>query len=545
MILTLAALLSMAAAPALSQQWVFADRAGGGNDDYGARVTTDADGNSYAVGEFSGTASFDTVSLTGPGRWNVYLAKYDRSGRIAWAAVVAHTTAATSDLYANAVAVDRWGDIYIAGRFVTDVTFSGETRASRGYSDMYLAKLNRRGELLWLRTPGGVGNGTYGQDAINAIALDSSGNCYVAGSYNTDALFDTIALSSQLTYELFVAKYDSAGKVVWVRSGESPGALHIAQGIAVDPAGNCYVTGKFFNTLTLGSYTFDAGDPEQKAFIAKADPDGAFLWAKEVGSGGYYGAGQDVAVDEDGSAYVVGQFRATINLGDDQHTYNNVGSYALLVVAYDRDGKYTWSVQSDGVPQSVSGAAVRVDRRGRIFVAGGCGGTVSFGTTTFDNPEGHGSAFVAELDREGTFLMANRIVGLGSASATGLAITSDGDPVIIGSFSDSIAAGTGRLQSAGKLDMFFARLGLGSTGVESPAVAEAPLSLHPNPAADIVRLGGVSPLSHVVIFSLDGVRVLESSCGDGIDIGGLPSGSYLVKAGRRVGRLVKIGGGSR
>src|SRR5258705_377236 len=84
------------------------------------------------------------------------------------------------------------------------------------------------------RPPGGAGNGNYGRDGITGVGLDAAGNCYVAGHYNTDATFDTIKLSSTLTYEAFVAKYDSAGNAVWARSATNFGALHIALGLAAD-----------------------------------------------------------------------------------------------------------------------------------------------------------------------------------------------------------------------------------------------------------------------------------------------------------------------
>jgi hypothetical protein len=537
---TLAVILLFATSTAHSQNWTLAEHAGGSAQDYGQRVAIDGDDNSYLIGEFSGTAMFDTISLTGPGRWNLFLAKYNRQGRIVSASTVAYTTASTSDLYANAIALDRWGNIYIAGRFLTDLNFSGSVRTSVGSSDMFLAKLNRRGDLLWLRTPGGVGNGSFGQDGITSIALDSSGNCHVTGHYNSDALFDSIALSSSLTYEMFVAKYDSSGKVLWVRSAGGAGALHLGLGIAADSAGNSYCTGRFFNTLTLGPYTFDAGDAEQKAFIAKIDPDGSFLWAHEIGSGSYYGAGEDIAVDRNGDACVAGQFRSTIRFGSIEHTYNNALNYAVLIVRYDSAGTYLWSARSDGQEQSASSSKLCLDDNGNAYVTGEFSGTIGFGSTSLSGPRK--SAFVAKLDRNGRWVLAGKIDGSGTAEGNGIAITSDGDCEVTGSFTDSISIGSRQLQSSGGYDLFLARLGQKESSVEVDH--DRPMSgpiIYPNPAGDILHVKNASSRGRIQILSIAGVRLMETDDRERIDISRLPSGVYFIEVDGRVVPFIKEG----
>jgi hypothetical protein len=518
-----------------AQQLLLADHAGGDHDDYGQRVALDRDDNSFVVGEYSGTLHIGGTSLAGAGKWNVYLAKYDPSGHALWARTIAYSTAATSDLYANAVGVDRSGNIYVAGRFVTDVTIGGTAHASLGGSDMYLVKLGPTGEVLWARTPGGEGLGNFGQDGIAALALDDAGNCYVTGTYNKDARFDSIALASPNVFEVFVAKYDSSGRVLWARSGGSNGALHVAFGIAIDKDGDSYITGKFFNTLSFDSFVCDAGDPEQKIFIAKLDRDGRFLWAKEVGSGGYYGAGEDIAVDNEGSAYVVGQFRATINFGDDSHSYGQM-RYAFLAVKYDRDGNYKWSRQSAGDDQSVETMRACIDARGNLVASGAFSGGIEFGATSFASAGN--CAFVTKIDRDGAYLMARRIEGTSGITAAGIAAMSNGDCELVGSFSDSMTIDTMRVRSSGGYDIYLARLTERDLGVESSRGADAPI-IYPNPATDIIRLRNVDPGARVEISAIDGRSIAAMEYRGQIDVRDLAAGIYIVKVGGAAYRLIK------
>jgi hypothetical protein len=536
--LILALLLSLSRLPALAQAPGFATHGGGGNDDYGQRVALDVAGNSYVVGEFSGTATFDTASIAGPGRWNIYLAKYDRAGRVAWARTVAYTTAAGSDLYANAVAVDRSGHIYIAGRFVADVTFDGVSRVSVGSSDMYLVKLGPSGEFDWVKTPGGAGNGSFGQDGITSMGLDSAGNIYCSGHYNTDARFDAIQLSSTLTFEAFIAKYDSAGHVLWARSAGEFGALHIALGMAVDGAGNTYTTGKFFNKISFGEFVLDAIDAEQKIFIVKTGPDGTVLWAKKVGSGGYYGSAQGVAVDALGNVYVAGQFRATISFGTVEHSFGHM-QYAILAVKYDRDGNYAWSVQATGEDQSAMASQVMTDRAGNVYLAGHFQGSMAFGPYKLSSAIGSG--FVARLDANGPPAFAQAISGTGAAEANGLAITAEGDPVVVGSFSGTATIGTAQLSSAGLYDMFLARLAMNQASVDEPGLVAAGLDAAPNPASDVVRIRGAAPGDRVRVMSVTGALAIDAGEATAIDVSGLAPGVYFVRAGERTCRMIKTG----
>ncbi|MEP7219621.1 MAG: SBBP repeat-containing protein, partial [Bacteroidota bacterium] len=491
----------------------------------------------------TGTATFGSITLTGPGTFNLYVAKFDRSGNVLWAKLAGYATGVGSDILMNGIMSDALGNIYMVGGYRVNATLAGVERMIVGSSDMFFIKLNSDGNPIWVRTPGGVGHGSYGQDGITGIGLDSVGNCYITGHYNGDASFDSITITSELSYESFVAKYDSAGKALWARTASSIGALHIGQGIAVDREGNSYITGRFFNDITFGGFTISSGDAEQKGYIAKLDPDGIVLWAREIGSGGYYGAGNDIAVDSAGNAYVVGFFRSTIHFSDADYTYDNELRYAVLIVKYDRDGNYQWSGRSIGTDIAASAAGVCIDRNGNAYMTGSFSGTADFGPSRITSLSGRNSAFIVKMSPQGSYTLVTQISGSGNVFGSGIAVTKSGEPEIIGVFTDTVSIGARKMTSFGNQDIFFARLsGDGADVVESGIGKIFDLMVSPNPAGDFIRLNTVASGEHCRIFSMDGVCRMDFLNSGQIDISALPTGIYFVKAGGHVGKVIRIAG---
>src|SRR5437764_11653492 len=83
--------------------------------------------------------------------------------------------------------------------------------------------------------------GTF-DDFSRGIAVDASGNSYVTGSFHDLAVFGDVTLTSTGGYDIFVAKYDSTGKVLWANQAGGSNFDDHGLAIALDGAGNCYVT---------------------------------------------------------------------------------------------------------------------------------------------------------------------------------------------------------------------------------------------------------------------------------------------------------------
>ncbi|MEE9411846.1 MAG: SBBP repeat-containing protein, partial [Methylococcales bacterium] len=163
-------------------------------------------------------------------------------------------------------------------------------------------------KLEWAKRAGGAGF-----DVGNQIAVDSSGNAYVAGIVTDPATFG-LGESSETTLTsnflgAFVAKYSASGDLIWVKPSGSP------RGLAVDNSGSVYVMGNFTNTVTFGSgessETTLTSDGGNDIFLAKYTADGDLVWAKRAG-GISFDVGSSLAVDGSGNAYLTGFFSSGI-----------------------------------------------------------------------------------------------------------------------------------------------------------------------------------------------------------------------------------------
>jgi len=533
-------LLQSLTSPLFAQSYVFATHAGGPGNDYGTRVAVDKEDNIYVFGEFFGDATFDSITLHGAGTWNVFVAKYDPHGHVVWARMAGAANGAQSDILANGLAVDAAGNLFITGWFMSAARFGDSTYQCKGSTDIYLAKLNNTGHLLWMRQAGGVGQGTYGQDVAAGLALDAEGSCYIVGSYNTDAKFGDISLSSPNINEVFVAKYDSTGQALWATSGGAYSSSHLGMGIAVDGSGNSFITGSFFNKLSLGADTLDAIDAEKKMFAAKLDPKGVFVWAKKVGTGGYYGTSEHIAVDNKGNIFLAGYFRSSIQIGGNDFSYDFGYHYATLITKYDTAGTVKWVRRTEGANHQATSKQLAVDDQDNVYITGALSNATSFGSITTPTANSQSVAFISKLDSSGTFEFVKTIAAQGMAGGRGIAIMHSGDCVAVGSFDTAATLDSLHLKSAGKSDIYLVRL-KGASGIPVEKGVEWQQSIYPNPVRQILRFGPAIYRGEIAIVDLSGSTMLLTTSRGPIDVSGLPPGTYFLNSPNKTSKFVKLG----
>ncbi len=248
-------------------------------DDAGQAIATDTSGNVYVTG-YSGSG-LDGGTTTG---YRVmFLVKYDTSGTKQWTRVLGSTSMPVNG---KGIAIDPSGNIYVAGTAYESL--DGNTYWGDG--EIFLVKYNAAGTKQWTRQMG-----TRDEDAAMGIALDTSGNIYITGT--TKGNLDGNTNSGD--YDIFLAKYNPAGTKQWTKQlGTS--SIDIGYGIAVDASDNVYVTGVTFNGLDGNSF---AG--ARDIFLVRYSTAGIKQWTRQLGTS-YLDEGYGVAVDNAGNIYITG-----------------------------------------------------------------------------------------------------------------------------------------------------------------------------------------------------------------------------------------------
>ncbi len=321
------------------QSFEWASGFGGSASDQGWGIAADDLGYSYATGLFSGTAYFGRDSIVSAGGTDAYVARLDPDGNILWVKRMGGTDAE----WGRGIAVDASGNAYFTGNFSLTANFGSFSLNAQGSSDIFVAKIDASGNILWAKSFGG-----NNQDIGWAIDTDDQGFVYVTGSFYDTAYFGNHRLISK-SNDIFVLKLDASGNVIWVKA-QGGTAVEIPRGIAVSNDGNIYLTGYFATsaTKTDTTYTyFDTVGPitshsnSMDIFIAKLDTSGNAIWAQKMG-GKSQDQGFGVTVDHLGNVFGTGMFQSTAYFGTDSFvSYTN----EIYVTKWDKDGNYKWARQ--------------------------------------------------------------------------------------------------------------------------------------------------------------------------------------------------------
>jgi hypothetical protein len=231
---------------------------GGTEGDVGLSIDTDADGNSYLTGYYSGTAHFGTHVFTSAGSWDVFLVKLDPAGNIIWA----HSEGGPNgDIgYGLAVMPDGW--CFVTGWFGESITFHDDTTLTGfGGSDVLIFACEGNGNLIWKRHAG-----TEGVEYGYKIAVDFNGDCYVTGVAGVGTNFSGTLLQTNGAY---VASYSCLGNLRWLNGASGAGVNDIAVDetfFPTQPLG-C-ITGRITGTAVFGEQVLTSIDGSDDAYGA-------------------------------------------------------------------------------------------------------------------------------------------------------------------------------------------------------------------------------------------------------------------------------------
>jgi hypothetical protein len=248
---------------------------GGSGVDFAFGVCTDHSGNAMIVGDTDGVVTGSNL-----GGQDAWIAKYSASGNQIWVRQFGTNQAES----AVAAASDSSGNTYVTGS-----TLGALGGSNVGVDDIFLVKFDSDGNRIWSRQLGSAA-----VDAGKSVAVDSSGNVYVAGE--TYGALPGNASSGDV--DMFATKYDSAGNRLWIKqwgtaSGEECG------GIAIDSAGGILVAGD--SEGNLGPTQVGARD----AFVTRLSSTGDLLGTQQFGTTDRdYANG--IATDSAGNVYIGG-----------------------------------------------------------------------------------------------------------------------------------------------------------------------------------------------------------------------------------------------
>jgi hypothetical protein len=409
----------------------------------GYDIKTDTNGNVYLTGIFYQNLTIGNTTISNSGGADIFLVKYDKNGNFLWL-----KKAGGSDYeVVEEIEVDQSGNIYMTGYFYGTANFNNLSLTSGGGSDVFLAKYDTNGEIVWVQKAGGSNS-----DTGKSLFLDDNGDVYLAGDFSNVASFNNTSVTSAGGTDVFIVKYTTNGVLEWVKSagGSSDDSV---ESVAVDDSGNVYIVGSFSNTMNVGNTTLTSAG-SYDVFIAKYNPTStAWVWAKRGGGNGS-DTGRDIVITSGGKVLITGMFESTASF--ESKTIACEGERDIFIVEYYSNGNIYW-IRREGGKYGENALKIGLDSEDNIYIAGIYYGLTNFGSTWLSN-DGSNNGYIAKLNTNGISQWVQKIGGNGSVDVIGMNVEANGNIYITGRFNGELKCGTSSFLSANGTDIFVVRV---------------------------------------------------------------------------------------
>ena len=458
---------------------VWARSAGSTRSESVTSLSVDDSGNVLVLGGFcGGTMNFGSISISDTGHCPLFAAKYDKDGNILWAKAIGGSYVG----HYNSVDADHDGNVFIAGYFNSPVLNLGPytlINTSTGSGDIFLAKYDPDGNILWAKKAGG----TY-EDYVNSMAVDDSGNAYITGSFlSPSIIFDSYTLTSAGENDIYLAKYDSSGNLQWAKRTGGP-FFENDSFVALDDSGNAYLTGSFSSPfITFDQDTLTKSYPNANYFLTKFSAAGNVIWAKKTNaiilsidsdqSGNIYIAGEaseqnlyldtltitnpfpgsplffNAKFNNNGNIQwakyrIVYYYNSTIGIAADHfgnsHLLMGGYLYSFSITKYDTTGNMVW--ESDRKNTEINGILSETyDNNGNLYIAGYFSNSITFGTTTLQSANTEDNTtdiLLLKQDNSGNVIWGKRAGGINDEYATSVATDISGNIYLTGYFTSPL-----------------------------------------------------------------------------------------------------------
>lgn len=364
------------------------------------------------------------------------------------------------------IAIDDQNIIYLAAHFDSKVRINDEAIFSEGGVDGLIMQISEAGFNGWIKNFGGVGiQRTLG------ILVDAS-DVYAVGDYTEQGRLDNYIVQNEGGADMWIAKIEKTeARVLWAKRFGGSGDDKLT-GIVKDFRGDFYVSGAFSDSITIGNQTHRATNGSD-VFVAKLTNAAEPIWSKAISSPYESAEGTHIEVDEEANIYITGVFDNSLSIGDASLSSGPDTDGFLLSMNANGGLRWWHSLQTAG-PGRLNGLK---QWNNRVYVAGTAQNGLLFGQENVTGAQG-AFAFMAGFGLDGALKRFGLFDGPGDDE--GADLTGEQEKIsLIGTFEQSIDLGGEMASSNGGVDLFVANVDATTllTNVEDIVVHNATLDL--------------------------------------------------------------------
>lgn len=503
--------------------------------DVGHSIATDDFGIAYVAGSFYDTAYFGSYKLNGQPHDNYFLAKYDQQGNVVWAQEF--KSADIGYLFTKAsVGTDAAGNVYVGCVFPRSLTVGSTViNGQQGYNYSVM-KFLPNGTLVWHKAIPASVAAFFSYTTSAEFSVTKSGTVHVLFNLQTITVDSVTAVSPPHQQSVHVVQLSPQGKVNWIQNLSARGLVH-GTALTTDVQENVYVSLNVgSNKMQVGSKKFKVTNDSSMLVLCKLNSQGEGQWVGQVpGTRIFITA---LAADPAGNCFGTGYFSDTVHIGGQTYVsrgmydlitfkHNSAGVFQWAATAGGDDPSFDNSSFPLGMGDEAWG--ITTDRNGNCYITGACLTAARFDTVTLSSSSR--GAFVASYNAHGRLNFVKKTAG---GVAKGLSLTAAGDVYITGAFRGGMHFGTDSL-SGDHEDVFIAKLNVGIIAGTKAERQQPELCLYPNPVQHTlqIRFPEQHNVTHLRLLNLNGQLVREVPVQQEVvlqlPVQGLAKGLYLLQ----------------
>lgn len=298
----------------------------------------DDSSNVYVIGKLQQVLRFDeNTSLDSP-TGDIFVAKYTNDGKLKWA----KKYVGSSDEAYRRPTIDKNGNIYIIGTYQKSLEVEGKQvlKATGQNPESYLLKLDRNGNYIWAK-------GFDEKLEVNAVSVNKNYDVFLSGNFKGSiTISDNIKLQSADDKDIFYAKFDQNGQILWAKTigGSQRDDNHM---IEADDFGNIYLAGVVSNEAKFDSLQVSVKSEKGiNIFLTKIDANkGKIVWVRnmiygnDIFDASYSETVKFLKLNNAGEPYIFGIVMNFLNIGEDIKFKGNYFGGLEYLVKYSTDGK--------------------------------------------------------------------------------------------------------------------------------------------------------------------------------------------------------------
>lgn len=408
------------------------------------------------------------------------------------------------------ITTDWDGFPLITGWFAEDIHFGDYVLESQGSTDMFVARYNADGEVLWAKRAGGEGD-DYG----NRLTTNAEHDILVAGSFRYTANFgNEITLTSEGNRDIFIANYSNSGDVQWVKRAGGVGEDR-AYNIISDSNGDIYFAGMFNGKAFFGD-SFIECTAIVGTYVARMDAAGNFIWAKKgIGGANDYARGFGIGLDAESHVYSNGMYSGKLTFGDEVvESSGGQFDFDTYLVKLNQNGETMWLKSGGGYGMDQS-RDMFTNSNGVSFTTGFFSSNASFGDIILESV-GKSDVFVVAYNYAGEIEWAKRAGGNFLDYGYGICkgAPESGSLYICGNFQEQASFGDHAIEGWGGFDMFVSKINYDNSSVNENKNSNVFISPNPSKGEFKIQIKNPTTQSKVNIYSMDGRLVLTKDISD-------------------------------